>query len=89
MSLSASRLGASVDFPIQNNGGPWRRQTPLCLAARKTTGSLPQFVPNWVFRPLSACHVRLLPLQALRVGKYRKNPPDARSRKASDKREKN
>lgn len=45
--------------------GQW--QTPLHLPARKASGSLPQFVPNGVFRPLSACHVFLCVLFSLRV----------------------
>ncbi|KAB6155084.1 hypothetical protein GA433_10335 [Bacteroides xylanisolvens] len=51
-----------ADFPIQRNGGQCRRQTAFHLAARKAAGSLSQFVPNWVFRPLSVGHVCLMAL---------------------------
>lgn len=45
----------------------------LLLPAWKASGSLPRFVPNRVFRPLSTGHVRLLPL-APSVMPYRKIP---------------
>ncbi|MBD9176296.1 MAG: hypothetical protein EGP87_09330 [Paraprevotella clara] len=48
-----------MNFPIQRNEGSVRQQMVLRLAARKAAGSLPQFVPNWVFRPLSPCHICL------------------------------
>ncbi|RHD80572.1 hypothetical protein DW783_09440 [Phocaeicola vulgatus] len=48
-----------MNFPIQRNEGSVRQQMALCLAARKAAGSLPQFVPNLVFRLLSPCHICL------------------------------
>ncbi|KAB3909220.1 hypothetical protein GAQ78_11420 [Bacteroides uniformis] len=51
-----------MNFPIQRYEGSVRRQMALRLAAKKAAGSLPQFVPNWVFRPLSPCHICLLSL---------------------------
>ena len=48
-----------MKFPIQRYEGSVRRQMALRLAAKKAAGSLPQFVPNWVFRLLSPCHICL------------------------------
>ncbi|HBV19498.1 MAG TPA: hypothetical protein DEB68_07725 [Bacteroides sp.] len=48
-----------MNFPIQRYEGSVRQQMTLRLAARKAAGSLPQFVPNWVFRLLSPCHICL------------------------------
>lgn len=53
---------ASVDFSIQSNERWERWQTSRCLPAWKAAGSLPQFVSNWVFQPLSIGHVCLTSL---------------------------
>ena len=73
-------------FLIQKYGVPAQRQVPPRLAVRQTSGSLPQFVPNWVFRPFPFIHTCLMFLVVLREEGIKKFP-ESKKPKASNKRE--
>jgi hypothetical protein len=74
-------------FLIQKYGVQAQRQVPPRLAVRQTSGSLPQFVPNWVFRPFPFIHTCLMSLVVLREGGIKKFP-ESKKPQASNKREK-
>ena len=46
-------------FVVQRYCGREKRQVPLTLSDGGLSGSLPQFVPNWVFRKVLGPHTCL------------------------------
>ena len=57
---------------VQRNCGREKRQVPLKLLDGELSGSLPQFVPNWVFRKVLCPHTCLIPPGVRSVRRHEK-----------------
>ncbi|EBW7783481.1 hypothetical protein DQJ18_24490 [Salmonella enterica subsp. enterica serovar Typhimurium] len=57
---------------VQRYCGREKRQVALTLSDGVLSGSLPQFVPNWVFRKVLCPHTCLIPPRVRSVRRHEK-----------------
>lgn len=76
-------------FVVQRYCGREKHQVPLKLLDGELSGSLPQFVPNWVFRKVLCPHTCLILPGVRSEGMHVKRFSRPRSSKGLHKREKN
>ncbi|RHA74476.1 hypothetical protein DW921_10510 [Phocaeicola coprophilus] len=76
-------------FVVQRYCGREKHQVPLTLSDGGLSGSLPQFVPNWVFRKVLCPHTCLILPDVRSEGMHVKRFSRPRSSKGLHKREKN
>ena len=80
---------AQLVLYVQRYCGREKLQVPLTLSDGVLSGSLPQFVPNWVFRKVLCPHTCLIPPGVRSEGLHEKRFSRPRSSKGLHKREKN